>query len=283
MTKSFSQTKTIYLLIALLILSAFGLLTSARSANAQEPIPDISETKDYIQFRDYVRNTLYVKQAEPTTEQGKNDYRKTLDLKAEKTYKRAEDLIAQRRNRNQKQTGNKIRRATNNIRAGLQRKIGAINKQYYANLNDDERSYQRAVSEINSSYAPLLNTYLKQLNLLAKKYQRVKDPNIKLEIKESIETLKLKRKRVKNERQVRLDTVKKQTNREDRRDSDVRRKKVASAINQASEKITKNRIRFKREHLEKREVINKISRFYVEVITTIKARGNRYIDAMPVT
>lgn len=261
------------------VLTIFGLAI-AGPAQAQQPIPGITQTGQWRALKSYV-NELGTKRNTPATAEQKATFRQRLNAKQAAANARVKKLYGQRLQRVKNRDTKKENRQIAKLQSAASRQVGKLTDQRAGRLATAKLTFATQIARIRDRYAGALAKDNRQLKRLERNLRRTNNPFQRQVILAHIDTIEndiaqLKRARTKN-----IATA-----------TSVHQEKVQTIRTRYADRIARTRAYYKG---LVRQVKGAWKTIYADnvaaaksqrtkqfqLVTNLKNRGKGYIDQMP--
>lgn len=260
-------------------LTIFGLAI-AGPAQAQQPIPGITQTGQWRALKSYV-NELQTKRNTPATAEQKATFRQRLNAKQAAANARVKKLYGQRLQRVKNRDTKKENRQIAKLQNAANRQVGKLTNQRAGRLATAKLTFATQIARIRDRYAGALAKDNRQLKRLERNLRRTTNPFQRQVILTHIDTIEndiaqLKRARTKNISNA----------------TAIHQEKVQAIRTRYASRITKTRAYYRG---LVRQVKGAWKTIYADnvaaaksqrtkqfqLVTNLKNRGKGYVDQMP--
>ena len=267
----------VVLTIVPLIATAFLV---AGPAQAQQPIPSITQTGQWRALKAYV-NQLETKRNTPATAQQKTTFRQRLNAKQTAANDRVKKLYSQRLQRVINRDTAKERKQIQKLQDSANRQVGQLANQRSSRIATEKATFASRISQIRSRYAGALAADSRQLKRLQRNLRRTTDPFQRQIILSHIETVQRGMTRLK---QARTKDINGATGLHQQKVAAIREKfagKIASTRAYYKGLIDQVRAAWKTIYADDVAAAKSVRTKQFRLVTNLRNRGAGYIDQMP--
>ena len=265
--------------VAIVPLIATGLLV-ANPAQAQQPVPGITQTAQWQALKTYV-NQLQTQRNTPATAQQKATFQQRLNAKQASANSRVKKLYNQRLQQVINRDTAKERRQIQKLQGAADRQVGQLADQRSGRIAIAKATFARQIARIRDRYATALATDSRQLKRLERNLRRTRDPFQRQVILGHIETIENDMNQLKQSQTRNIDNA-----------TSIHQEKVSAIRSKYADKIAKTRAYYKglitqvkaawqTIYADDVAATKSVRTKQFQLVTNLRNRGTGYIDQMP--